>query len=299
MSDPLRIRQEAPDGKLIARDGLVFVLFVPGRHAQIGAAVADLAQAYVAMIGPDRMTLIHDRGEQFRKLTPKKLAGAIARCREQRSSSSDFEFTLRDGTDELAVAEHYFNYAGGTDEAEDGEASAIEIWFPTEYLDQLGIVPFVKGVLALAERVPFASGYVSLALNYHRFLRNFVRGIALRHPGIDVHDSSMTGMAIGDGVRGAYWLTLLGPQPLAKLGMDAAALRAALGDEITVHQMANGVAIQAGERPLAGDVNRNERLPLVRKVAQVIEPVQVVQEKGRIFTDDRDEWVNWQRRHLL
>jgi hypothetical protein len=57
------------------------------------------------------------------------------------------------------------------------------------------------------------------------------------------------------------------------------------------------VSIRAGERPQPGDVNENDRLPLIRKVAALIAPIQVIDRE--IVFGDKEEWIKWQRRHLL
>jgi hypothetical protein len=91
--------------------------------------------------------------------------------------------------------------------------------------------------------------------------------MAMRHPGMDPH-VDITKKFMGDGVRGAYWLTLIGPPALHALGLDATGLRDTLDDPaITIHKLARGVAIRAGEELRPGDVNYGDRLPLTRKVA--------------------------------
>jgi hypothetical protein len=301
MTTPFPFRKFAANGSMAMRDGLVFVVFMPAPHSQVGAASATAFERYLAWVGSSRFTLVHDRGEQYRQLTPKKLSGLVTRLRAQRPQTVEFQFSIRDG-DEGTVPEHYFAYSGGIEDAGPAETSHIEVWFPTEYPDEIGLDAFLKGLLSLAQAVPFSSGYASLALNYLEWADMgavpYNRAIAMRHPGVDVHNTSNTGLRLGDGVRGAYWLTLLGTRALARLEKDAAAIRQELGPEIEVLEIENGVAIRAGERPLPGDVNENDRLPLIRKVAALVAPIQVVRDKGILF-GTKEEWVKWQRRHLL
>jgi hypothetical protein len=212
------------------------------------------------------------------------------------------KFTLRDGV-ESTVPDYRFQYRGRNDEPRTPkEASYVEIWFPTEYRSEVGPKKFLDVLFDLATKVPFSSGYCSLALNYEDWAampaKPIVRPIALRHPGIDVHNTQIASLYLGGGPRGAYWLTFLGPDALDRLGIDVEGIRANLGPEIVVHALPNGVAIQAGADPEPGDVNRDERLPLVRKVAKLIEPVQAIQESAITF-GDVDEYIRWQQRHLL
>jgi Protein of unknown function (DUF3396) len=107
---------------------------------------------------------------------------------------------------------------------------------------------------------------------------------------------------MGDGVRGAYWMTLVGPIALEALGLDADGLRQTLDDAaITVYELDHGVAIRAGDELRPGDVNYGDRLPLTRKVAAVLEPVTIVQDYavfGFATEDPVTRFLEWQRRHL-
>ena len=86
---------------------------------------------------------------------------------------------------------------------------------------------------------------------------------------------------------------------LERLRLGPAELRAALAPGLVVHELRNGVAIQAGDVAEPGDRNRRDTLPLVRSVASVIEPVQHVQTVGIFGFEEVQEFVDWQRRHLL
>jgi hypothetical protein len=87
-----------------------------------------------------------------------------------------------------------------------------------------------------------------------------------------VEDLSTTLYAIRQGLKSAGWLTLVGRRLLDTLGGEEALARA-LPAEVTVHTLPFGVLIQAGPRPLLGDVNRREDLPLYRAVGRVLAPV--------------------------
>jgi hypothetical protein len=77
-----------------------------------------------------------------------------------------------------------------------------------------------------------------------------------------------------------------------------------LGDGFVFHNYPGGVVIQAGPRPLFGDVNRKEDLPHYRKLARALKPIRVEYddslgqggafdvEKTREWFDrfDKDRW---------
>jgi hypothetical protein len=300
MSNPFPFQKVAQDGSIAMRDGLVFAVFVPAPHSRVGDAFAELMRRYLAFVGEKHFTMVHDRGEYYRPITSKKVNALIGRMQKQAPCKVEFQFSIRDG-DETKVPGHYFSYSGGIEDAGPLETSHLEVWYPAEYLDEIGPDPFVKHIQNLAEAIPFSYGYCSLSLNYLDWAamgaRPYARSIALRHPGVDVRNIGGTGMYLGEGARGAYWLTLLGEPALARLEKDAVAMSKELGEGIQVDELANGVSIRAGERPQPGDVNENDRLPLIRKVAALIAPIQVIDRE--IVFGDKEEWIKWQRRHLL
>ena len=80
------------------------------------------------------------------------------------------------------------------------------------------------------------------------------------------------------GVMTINWLTALCPQLADRLG-GAGALRASLPKPCEVTELSGGtVLLQAGPEPLAGDVNRNDRLPAYQAVARALRPVWVPDE---------------------
>ncbi len=302
MPGPLPIKKYSDSGSLVVRDGLVFVLFIDESHAEIADRVTVFLNHVIETLGDARFTLIHDRGELLRPFDAKKLSSLRGRLTGPAlRSGKSVMFTIRDGL-ETEVATTQLQYYGCRNDRSPTEVSYVEMWFPTERAAPEAAQRFVGELLALASTLPFASGYCSIGLNYEDWARfsakQFARAIARRYPGIDVHNSSITSLYIDGAVRGAYWLTFLGPRVLERLGKTAASLRAELGPDITVHEIRNGIALQAGALPEPGDVNRNERLPLVRKIAALIGPVQFVQKLGIIF-GDVDEFIAWQLRHVL
>jgi hypothetical protein len=223
-----------------------------------------------------------------------------------------FEYIEMKGDGEEADVGAYAFHYYGTDISEQVEGaerrtSAIEVWFPTDVVARRGLESFTHDILGVASQVPFCSGYCSLAFNVeesaeNRVWRHVTTPLAMRHPGMDLHITGLTASFIGDGVRGAYWLTLVGPAALETLGLDATGLRAALdGPAITVHELPHGVAIRAGDELRPGDVNYGDRLPLTRKVAAALEPVTIVQDYcafGFATDDPLTSFLEWQRRHL-
>jgi hypothetical protein len=137
---------------------------------------------------------------------------------------------------------------------------------------------FVALAGELTRKLAFASGYGGFSFNraeesdLEGIGRNKSAALSHRWYGIDIEQLSTTIYAIARGLKSAGWLTLVGSKLLDALG-GTDALQRALPAEALVHPLPSGVLIQAGPRPLLGDVNRKEDLQLYRAVGRVLAPV--------------------------
>lgn len=305
---PLRYPTSGPPYD--ARDGVIVVLFVRESHVKLAPTVGVLFNAYLTLVGDDALQFIVSSGE-WKPLTPQQRARARRRMSPAAAKGLPNDFLeMKGGCGEDDVGAYGFFYYGHdlSESDSERETSAVEMWFPTEAVESRGLDAFTQDVLGLVSCVPFSSGYCSLAFNLEEcawidVMRDVTNPLAMRHPGMDLHMTVITTGFMGDGVRGAYWLTLVGPAALHALQLDAKGLRSALAEPtITVYELEHGVAIRAGDELRPGDVNYGDRLPLTRKVAAVLEPAIIVQERaafGFAWADDPlTRFLEWQRRHL-
>ena len=101
-----------------------------------------------------------------------------------------------------------------------------------------------------------------------------------RHPGFSHGDTFDLPYVALTGVVNVNWVTLLGSKHLEQLGGQSK-LEEILADPIKIHGLkGNGVIIQAGSEPQIGDVNRQDDLPLYRRVAQSLKPVWIPDEEA-------------------
>jgi hypothetical protein len=301
---PLRYPPSGPP--YYARDGVIVVLFARESHFTLASKIGTLFDGFTALVGEDALQFI-TTSEEWKPLTPRRLAQARKRMSVAANRGLPNEcLEMKGGGDESDVGAYGFFYIGN-DLSREGDTSAVEMWLPTEAIERRGLDLFTQDVLWLASHIPFSSGYCSLAFNVEdaawlEVKRDVTTPLAMRHPGMDLHMIDITTSFMGDGVRGAYWLTLVGPAALQSLQLDAAGLRQALDDpSITIHELPHGVAIRAGDELRPGDINYGDRLPLTRKVAAVLEPVTIVQDYcafGFSTDDPVTSFLEWQRRHL-
>lgn len=310
----LPFRLWAAPGQIAVRDGVVLVLFMEELHVDVADAVGKLYDRWLAMIDPKSLEWAWTSGDSYKPATPRRRH--LLRRRLTKTAAAQWpkeRMSIKGACQRWEPGGHFFEYFGAAVMTPDEDAteppppppaSTVEIWFPPEVPEALGREAFVRELLALAAEVPFSSGYCSLSFNYDNWADEpaaiHITGPAFRHPGMDVHLTWSTALYIGTKVRGAYWLTFVGPAALGELKLDAAAMREALGPEITVHELPAGVAIEAGDELRPGDLNRGDDLPLTRRVAKLLEPVTLLQDLGAFgFAGDPvQNFMDWQQRHL-
>lgn len=103
-----------------------------------------------------------------------------------------------------------------------------------------------------------------------------------RFHGLDVIGASRTSIDATDGIKCVNWLTLLDESLLAKLG-GKAALRGKLSPAIVFHDIPNGVVLQAGEKPVLGDIHSPDELAVYREVAVALKPIFAMGPRRRGF----------------
>ena len=94
----------------------------------------------------------------------------------------------------------------------------------------------------------------------------------------------------GGGIKGAAWLTVIGDVYLAELGgADAVkADLAALDPRFVIRRYDGGVLIQAGDRPVLGDAERNAWPELYIKLAKYLKPIRITE-----HCPFGSGWHNW------
>ncbi len=131
------------------------------------------------------------------------------------------------------------------------------------------------------KHLPFLSGHGGYALYYNTKSQNakikagnLTGPLLLKHPGIDIGATMNTSLQTLKAIKGVNWLTLLNYDFCNKLGgLDN--IRNKLSNGIVIHELENGIILQAGAKPEMGDINKGETLPLYREVSQLIRPIRL------------------------
>lgn len=307
--------------RLIARDIVRIVFFVPRDNFDIAAGVSHALDRYLrAVEGRPRAlyeytccywepSKLGDRGWELIRdtLSPKERRYADDYTRDEAF------YPLKDGADP------YFGIYGEQDsgfsftyharipwrEAPPTRASVLRVTLPTEFLEERG-AGFVRELsLDMASRLPFASGHAGLALDVaysSRSRLDALRPFIFRHPGFDLRNANIRD-DMGTRVDGVHWMNFLGQPVLGALG-GATSLRARLQSSSTEVRGLEGerALVTLGPEPEAGDLTQGQSLPAYRELARVLEPWLEPFPWGHLRKQgkaaEEDEWRRWWRRFL-
>lgn len=105
-----------------------------------------------------------------------------------------------------------------------------------------------------------AAGHVYSAWELDRYgaVREALFAHARRHPGFDLGQHATWMPALSERLRTVSWLTVVGPELVAKLPPSALATGPTMDDEVSVTPCGEGFVLRAGNAPAAGDVNRDD-----------------------------------------
>lgn len=172
--------------------------------------------------------------------------------------------------------------------------SCLQVQLPHTYADRPEDVLAFLG--QLASNFPYRSGYAGLALCWNDLsvdretvVPALIKPLLKRHPGLS---PGLGRNLASQPMAPCNWLTLLGPGLLAAAGGLSRVKGDLAGDGISVIEMGHGACIRAGDVPKLGDLNRQDDLPLYRRVGAYLKPWRTYQ-KFRLKGMDFEETEAW------
>ena len=173
--------------------------------------------------------------------------------------------------------------------------SCLQVQLPHFYADRPDDV--LAFLAQLASIFPYRSGYAGLALCWNdlsvdreNVVPALIKPLLKRHPGL----SPGLGRNLGSQpMAPCNWLTFLGPDLVSATGGLSRVKRDLSGEGISVIEMGDGACIRAGEVPKLGDLNRQDDLPLYRRVGAYLKPHRAYQKfrlKGMNF-EETEVWL--------
>lgn len=277
-----RYQIDVEAGVPVLRDGWTAVFYLSGPCEQHQAAAARCIAEYLRLVREPALRWTIDEEGDAVELDDAEINGRLDELAQPGEDSVGFR--LMDNPE--GVSAHRVRYIGlHTDDPiaamRPDAVSLLQLTYATETVERIGLERFVRFHDAVAETLPLSFGYVSPAFlaatgagEPPAFER--IRGWSRRFPCLDVSHVSIDTLTLGDRVRGAYWLSYLGPRNVEALGGEPAlraALTAAAGEGVGVRALPGGVlALQVEAAPISGDVNRREDVSAYRALAACLEP---------------------------
>ena len=301
-----RYQIDVEAGVPVLRDGWTAVFYLSGPCERHQAGAARCIAEYLRLVREPALRWTIDEEGDAVELDDAEIDDRLDELAQPGEDSVGFR--LMDNPE--GVSAHRVRYIGL--HADDPIAamrpdavSLLQLTYATETVERIGPERFVQFHDAVAAALPLSFGYVSPAFlaatgagEPPAFER--IRGWSRRFPCLDVSHVSIDTLTLGDRVRGAYWLSYLGPVNVEALGGEpalrealAAACRDVAGEgkgkgagagagagkdegagvNVGARALPGGVlALQVEAAPIAGDVNRREDVGAYRALAACLAP---------------------------
>lgn len=295
-------------GRVYLRGVFIVAFFLPGPINQSVSAIDRAFDLFLAMTPKDtfRWASVGASSEEWKPFSDSTIARCKAQLRPDAAAKRKMTaFELVDSEVGGSVPHYGITVLG---EPLDGklpnERTLFQMSFPISLAIAGNVENFIAKLVEIAAVLPVDSGYGSPAIQWAQFDRDTAikqsRAIVAKHPGYDINLNTTGRTWIGSRVRGARWLSFLGPQILEALG-GSDALRKKLPTPFEVQSVGSCVMVRAGRLPEIGDTARSVDTPLLREVAEVLEPVTAFEEVvllGSLADWDKDTLRKWERRFL-
>jgi hypothetical protein len=303
--DPVE-RVDTDTGRILVRNGVTLAFFLDRLVYERCEEIIEVFDLFIEAIPPGALkwAIASATSERWRAVDDALLQRMRASLRPPGAKKRGLTgFRVNDSAG--SAPEYSFRVLdSGRDKDFPDARTLVQMAFPPSSMKEEQVAGLVELVDRMAAVLRPVSGYCSPGLLTSTAQEGeafgMLKGIALRHPGYDVEMNEFTQLEIGNRVRGARWITLLGPFLAQQLG-GVDAIRAALPPEVDVRESGGVVVIQAGRTPEVGDRNRKQDLPLLRAVARLLEPVTLFGEGDLLsyFANfDEDVLRRWERRFL-
>ena len=302
---PIEAR-DTESGQVLMRSGIILAFFLEPFVYECSKALTSAFDRFLQAVPPDSLkwAVINATSEQWREVDPKVMKRIRDSLAPNGARKRKFTaFRVNDAGDE--APQYGFTLSDrDKDEEQPVSRTLVQMTFPPGAADEERVDAFYSLVAEFTAVLQPAYGYCAPALlpSDARQTAAFVeiRRVAQRFPGYDVAVNDLTQLDIDARVRGARWITMLGPALACALG-GSDAMRRALPAQVEVRDVAGTTMIRAGRTPELGDVNRKLGTPLLRAVARVLEPVTLFGEINLLsyFANfDDDVLRRWERRFL-
>lgn len=302
-------------GMVLVQEAITVAFFLPSPIHKVATSLRRACDEYFALI-PDGALRWASVGANSHVFLPFK-STTLRSCRAQLSPTLTKKRTLT--AFDLKDTGHFYHggsvvadarshgllvIGGRRTQGRPDELSLMQMTFPSEMVHGDRAEEFVDNMCKIASALPIVSGYASPGLQLSEYggytARSRSWDILSRYPGYDVENNESGRHRLGTRVRGARWLTFIGPTILKKLG-GAQSLQRTLGAQIETRPIGRGLLVRAGHVPEIGDTLYDVGTPRLNSVAEALRPVTAFGEgeMRAYFAQDDDFHHAWDRRFVV
>ncbi|MBN1931344.1 MAG: DUF3396 domain-containing protein [Desulfobacterales bacterium] len=165
---------------------------------------------------------------------------------------------------------------------------------PCSYI-QKSAEPLLILTKNLVQKIPFGTGTAGYALiadtvNANAEVTKRLISLTRRYSGFDIPDRLGSVHYEKDGIKCINWLTLLDNNYYQVLRKKAIELTNQ-NDRVVIHNLEQGVIIQAGNKPEFGDINKGELLKSYHDVGKIVKSIRI--KEYRVLFETEDETLEW------
>ncbi|ATB33744.1 type VI immunity family protein [Melittangium boletus] len=298
-----RVRlQDAFEGQRLAllRERVTLTFYMRRAHTRVVHEVIQALEIYIQAVGAHVLGGYFDADGEWKELDARGWSDVRRKLLSPRGASIELAGAPDDLTGyEWIYQGRLFDEPRSADDSD--ESCVVTFSMPTEYLEGQGPERVRELASRLAVILPFDSGHGGISLQMPGWTQRnapTIRDSLFLHPGLDIPEPVLA-WSLGTKLKGAYWLTFLGPTVLKGLG-GAEGLRERLRSPgTTVETLHDARAVVTlGRWPEAGDLMRGDTLPAYRELARVLEPWLYFEQRCPWGNLTLDETRRWQRRFL-
>ncbi|CAN5718466.1 hypothetical protein BH11PSE13_BH11PSE13_11380 [soil metagenome] len=261
---------------------LVFSIVIYSREPfrKQGDALVTLQKRFWDLCGHERdWYYASENMARHKALTPRTL-GMIASWTKSSAPLREFvSLEIKQGEPFNVASRLKFQVQGtepGSASYDDGDANLLSFTFPAAWardrqeemrtlaVEVFSSMPVVCGQAGYTFEL---SRYYETGAAAHAWLQS------MRYRGIDIAQPTVDRAAVAtDGLKGVNWLTMLGPAMAKEVGLIGGS-RSGLPRSIVLEQLATGVLIEAGGRPLIGDASMRNDLTDNKAILRLVRPL--------------------------
>ena len=283
----------------LLRERLTITFYIRRSHEEIVPELMRALDAYLQAVGPEALGWYVDPEGDWRELDPT----GWAFIRNKWASPRGARVELAGAPDGLSG--YGLLYEGHRLDAlsasESGPVCAVSYSMPTEFLEEQGPARVRKLALEWATGLPFDSGHGGLSFQFPGWTPSntpLLRDMSFRHPGVDIPERSLA-WCIGTKLKGAHWLTFVGPSVLEALGGVEGLWTRLRSAGTAVDAVGDGRAVVTlGPWPEAGDLEADQPLLAYRELARVLNPWLYFEQRHPWGNFTPEEMRRWERRFL-